>query len=133
MSTVFVNGCFDLLHIGHVRLLQFAKRFGDRLVIGLNSDSSVRSLKGQGRPIIPESERLQMLYAVGANDVVVFNEPTPFELVVVRRPDVLVVGCHHSPTCRSCDYVRDYGGQVAQAPAFDEVSTSAIIERIRAT
>lgn len=131
MTTVFINGCFDLLHVGHVRLLQFALDQGDRLIVGLNSDASVRAAKGQGRPIVPESERLQMLYAFGADEVVIYDDPTPFSVVVSRRPDVLVVGYDHSLACRSCDYVRDYGGQALQAPELDGVSTTELIERSR--
>ena len=131
MSTVFVHGCFDLLHVGHVHLLQFAHLQADHLIVGLNSDSSIRRLKGADRPIYTESERLQILYALGAYEVIVFNGNTPFQLVVLRRPDVLVVGYDRSLDGRECEYVRDYGGKVVQGPKLDGVSTSAIIERIR--
>ena len=131
MSTVFVHGAFDLLNVDHVHLLQFAHLQADHLIVGLNSDSSVRSLKGVGRPIYPESERLQILYALGAYEVIVFSGSTPFQLVVLRRPDVLVVGYDHSLDGRPCEYVRDYGGKVIQGPKLEVASTSAIIERIR--
>ncbi len=131
MSTVFVHGCFDLLNVAHVHLLQFAHRQADHLIVGLNSDSSVRRLKGAGRPIYPESERLQLLYAFGADEVIIYDDPTPFQLVVLRRPDVLVVGYDRSLAGRECEYVRDYGGKVVQGPKREGASTSAIIERIR--
>ena len=90
---VFTNGCFDLLHIGHITLLEQARRFGDRLIVAINSDASVSCLKGPSRPIVGESERARVLAALAAVDaVVVFDEPTPLELIVAVRPDVLVKG-----------------------------------------
>jgi rfaE bifunctional protein nucleotidyltransferase chain/domain len=130
---VFVNGTFDCLHIAHLRLLQFAKRQGDCLIVGLNSDESVRRSKGPSRPIIPEAERLEMLYGVGADEVIVFDEETPFELVKSIRPDVLVVSSQYGTDCESCRHVREYDGNVVQAPDCGDVSTSQIIERIMET
>ena len=93
MITVFTNGCFDLLHVGHVHLLQFARDQGDRLIVGVNSDASVRRLKGPGRPIVPCVERVSMLSALRDVDrVVVFDEDTPERLIAALRPAVLVKG-----------------------------------------
>ena len=90
---VFTNGCFDLLHIGHITVLEQARRFGDRLIVAINSDASVRGLKGPTRPIVGERERARVLAALAAVDaVVVFGEPTPLELIVATRPDVIVKG-----------------------------------------
>lgn len=131
MSRVFVNGSFDCLHVSHVRLLQFARKQGDRLIVGLNSDESVRRAKGDGRPIIPEDQRREMLFAFGASDVIVFDEQTPIEVVKDVRPDVLVVSSHYGTDCESCHHVLGYGGRVVQAPDCGDVTTSGIIERIR--
>ena len=90
---VFTNGCFDLLHLGHVRSLESASRLGDRLVIGVNGDASVRRLKGPGRPIVPARQRAELLAALACVDwVVVFPEPTPLALILALRPDVLAKG-----------------------------------------
>ena len=90
---VFTNGCFDLLHIGHITVLEQARRFGDRLIVAINSDASVSWLKGPTRPIVGETERARVLAALAAVDaVVVFDEPTPLELIVAAQPDVLVKG-----------------------------------------
>ena len=92
-AVVFTNGCFDLLHRGHVALLEEARAEGDVLVVGLNSGASVRGLKGEGRPLLPEHERAEALLALEAVDrVVVYSDPTPLELVRALRPDVLVKG-----------------------------------------
>ena len=93
LRIVFTNGCFDLLHIGHVTLLEDARLQGDRLIVGINSDASVSRLKGPSRPIVPEHARAHVLAALAAVDaVVVFDEPTPLELMVALRPDVIVKG-----------------------------------------
>ena len=97
MTTVFTNGVFDLLHVGHIQLLQFAREQGDRLVVGINSDESARRLKGASRPVIPAAERASMLSALlHVDEVVVFKEDTPTRLINDLRPDVLVKG----PECR---------------------------------
>ncbi len=94
---VFTNGCFDILHIGHIRLLEEARRRGDRLVVGLNNDDSVRRLKGASRPLVGEAERAQVLAALSAVDaVVLFAEDTPLRLIEALRPDVLVKGGDYS-------------------------------------
>ena len=93
MTTVFTNGCFDLLHVGHLRLLWIARSQGDRLVVGLNSDESVRRLKGPMRPIVPVDERREMLLALEPVDqVIIFYEDTPLTLIEALRPEVLVKG-----------------------------------------
>ena len=112
MITVFTNGCFDLLHVGHVHLLQFARDQGDRLIVGVNSDASVRRLKGPGRPIVPCVERVSMLCALrGVDRVVVFDEDTPERLIAALRPDVLVKGPdwagRDTPTCSRATIPRD--------------------------
>lgn len=90
---IFTNGCFDILHVGHIKLLQKAKSFGDILIVGLNSDSSVKRIKSDGRPVIPEKERAEILSALNMVDFVVkFSDPTPYELIRKIKPDVLVKG-----------------------------------------
>ena len=125
-----------MFHCGHLRLLQFAKSFvvdkdNDRLVVAINSDESVRDAKGPGRPIIPEEQRMEMLYGFGATSVIIYDEPTPYRVVVMVRPDVLVVSSQYPTTCESCQHVRSYNGSVVQAPDCGDVTTSKIVERIR--
>lgn len=129
---VFTNGCFDLLHVGHMRYLQQARTLGERLVVALNDDESVRQLKGQGRPLIPQKERAGVLAALACVDyVTIFSEATPLELIKRLRPDVLVKGGDYTPeTVVGRDEVEAYGGAVAIVPYVDGVSTSGIIESI---
>ena len=129
---VFTNGCFDLLHPGHVRLLQDAKQFGDILVVGLNSDDSVRRLKGPGRPIFPEDDRVLMLAALACVDyVVVFEEDTPIPLLERLRPDILVKGDEYRPDqVVGRELVEGYGGRVERVPIVAGLSTTDIVERI---
>jgi D-beta-D-heptose 7-phosphate kinase/D-beta-D-heptose 1-phosphate adenosyltransferase len=90
---VFTNGCFDLLHVGHIRLLQFAKDCGDYLVVGINSDESVKKLKGENRPIVWEQDRKEILQAIRwVDDVIIFNDYTPYELIKNIQPDIIVKG-----------------------------------------
>jgi D-beta-D-heptose 7-phosphate kinase/D-beta-D-heptose 1-phosphate adenosyltransferase len=128
---VFTNGCFDLLHIGHIRLLEQARRFGDRLIVAVNSDASVTELKGPGRPIVRERERAGVLAALAAVDaVVVFAEPTPLELIVAIRPDGIVKGGDYdADTVVGAREVRDWGGEVKIVPIVEGYSTSRLIER----
>ena len=128
-KVVFTNGCFDLLHAGHVSLLQFARSKGDVLVVGLNSDRSVRTLKGDGRPILPQSDRARLLAAFEAVDyVVLFDEDTPARLVKCVRPDVLIKGEDY----RGKTVVgRKDAGRVELAPLVPGMSTSEILRRIR--
>jgi D-beta-D-heptose 7-phosphate kinase/D-beta-D-heptose 1-phosphate adenosyltransferase len=132
---VFTNGCFDLLHPGHVRLLERARALGDVLVIGLNGDSSLRQLKGEGRPLILEAERGELLAALAAVDAVtVFDEPTPRELVAALLPDVLVKGGDW-PTDEIVGRaeVEAAGGEVVTIPYVEGYSTSALIAKIAGT
>ncbi len=130
---VFTNGCFDLLHAGHIRSFQFAKGLGDVLVVGLNTDASVRRLKGKGRPVLREDDRAQILGALEAIDyIVLFDEPTPLKLIKRIRPDVLVKGKDYTrDTVVGADFVESIGGEVVLAPVIDSASTTDIFERIR--
>ncbi len=131
---VFTNGVFDLLHPGHVRYLADARRQGDVLIVGLNSDASVRRLdKGPGRPINPQAERAEVLTALAAVDVVViFDEDTPHEIVTALQPDVLVKGADWAADAIvGRDVVEARGGHVVRIPLAEGYSTSAIIERLR--
>ncbi len=130
---VFTNGCFDLLHVGHVTYLERARRHGHRLVVGLNTDRSVRTLKGPERPLIGEQDRARVLAALAAVDaVVLFDAETPIELIRAIRPDVLAKGADYSEDAvvGAAD-VKSWGGQVVLVPLVDDRSTSAIIQRMR--
>jgi D-beta-D-heptose 7-phosphate kinase/D-beta-D-heptose 1-phosphate adenosyltransferase len=129
---VFTNGCFDLLHAGHVRYLAAARREGDSLVVGLNSDRSVRDIKGDRRPILRESERAEVLAGLAAVDhVVLFDEPDPLRLITALAPDVLVKGGDWpEEAIIGAQVVRDRGGRVVHIPVLEGASTSAIIARI---
>jgi rfaE bifunctional protein nucleotidyltransferase chain/domain len=111
---VFANGCFDLLHVGHVRYLEAARSLGDLLVVGINSDEQVRRLKGGGRPYVPERERAETVASLRAVDyVTVFNEPTVTELLLALRPDIHAKGTDYTEeTVPERDVVRSYGGRV---------------------
>jgi rfaE bifunctional protein nucleotidyltransferase chain/domain len=131
---VFTNGVFDLLHPGHVDLLTAAQALGDRLIIGLNSDASVRRLKGSGRPVRTEAERAYVLAALEAVDAVtVFEQDTPLELVLALHPDVLVKGGDYTPdTIVGRREVESWGGRVHVVPLTAGQSTTRIIEALRA-
>ena len=130
---VFTNGCFDILHPGHLALLEAARREGDVLVVGINSDRSVRSLKGEGRPAIPEAERAETLLALEAVDrVVVYDEETPIEVVRVLVPDVLVKGADWgADAIVGSDVVEGTGGRVVRVALVTGKSTTSLIHRIR--
>lgn len=130
--TVFTNGCFDLLHVGHVRYLQAARQLGDRLVVGLNSDRSVRELKGPTRPILPEAERAELLAALSCVDaVVLFDERTADRAIASVRPALYVKGGDYDPeTIPETPLVRSLGGEVRVLPFVDGRSTTSLIERI---
>jgi D-beta-D-heptose 7-phosphate kinase/D-beta-D-heptose 1-phosphate adenosyltransferase len=132
---VFTNGCFDLLHVGHVSYLAEARALGDLLVVGLNSDASVRRLKGQTRPVIGERDRATMLAALEVVDhVVVFNEPTPHRLLERLRPDVLVKGGTYQPNeVVGHEVVTAYGGEVCVVGLVDGVSTTKIVASLQQT
>jgi D-glycero-beta-D-manno-heptose 1-phosphate adenylyltransferase len=130
---VFTNGVFDLLHPGHVRYLTAARAEGDALIVGLNSDRSVRDYKGPSRPIVPEAERGEILAALACVDaVVVFDEDTPAEVIRLVQPDVLVKGADWAADAIvGRDTVEARGGRVVRVPVEQGWSTSAIIERVR--
>lgn len=133
-TIVFTNGCFDILHAGHVRYLTAAEAMGDFLVIGLNSDASVRRLKGEGRPIVSEADRAEVLDALRAVDIVtIFDEPTAEELVRLVRPNVYVKGGDYSlDTLPEAKIVQAAGGRVEFIPFLEGHSTTGVIERIKA-
>jgi D-beta-D-heptose 7-phosphate kinase/D-beta-D-heptose 1-phosphate adenosyltransferase len=131
---VFTNGVFDILHPGHVRYLRDARAMGDVLIVGVNSDRSVRALgKAPGRPVNPEHERVEVLEALAAVDaVVIFDEDTPHEVIAAVQPDILVKGAdwgEHSIVGR--DIVEARGGKVVRIPLAEGYSTSRIIDRAR--
>jgi len=132
-SVVFTNGVFDLLHPGHVRYLQAARAEGDVLIVAINSDRSVRGNKGPERPITPERERAEILAALGCVDaVVVFDEPTPAEIIWSVQPDVLVKGADWAADAIvGRDTVEARGGRVVRVPVEQGWSTSAIVEKIK--
>lgn len=133
---VFTNGCFDLMHVGHTRYLQAAKALGDLLVIGVNTDASVRRLeKSPDRPIVPEAQRAEVVAALGCVDfVVLFSEPDPKALITAVQPDVLVKGGDW-PLDRIIgrDVVEARGGMVQTIPLVPGFSTTALLHRIRST
>lgn len=130
-KVVFTNGCFDLLHVGHVRYLKQARSLGNILVVGLNTDASVRKLKGPTRPIQNEDDRGEILSSLECVDLVtLFDDETPIELIKQVRPDFLVKGGDWKPeTIVGFDFVSSYGGQVKSLNFIDGRSTTKIIER----
>jgi D-glycero-beta-D-manno-heptose 1-phosphate adenylyltransferase len=132
---VFTNGCFDLLHPGHLRLLEAARAEGDLLVVGLNSDASVRGLKGPGRPLLPADERAEALLALEAVDrVVVYDEPTPRSVIAALLPDVLVKGADwDADAIVGREEVEAAGGRVVRVELAPGQSTSGLVGKIRGT
>jgi D-beta-D-heptose 7-phosphate kinase/D-beta-D-heptose 1-phosphate adenosyltransferase len=129
---VFTNGCFDLLHAGHVDYLAFARAQGDVLVVGLNSDRSVRANKGADRPLVGQDDRARLLAALEAVDcVVIFDEDEPADLIAAVRPDVLVKGEDWKHYISGRDIVERAGGRVVLAPLVAGKSTTSLLERIR--
>jgi D-beta-D-heptose 7-phosphate kinase/D-beta-D-heptose 1-phosphate adenosyltransferase len=128
---VFTNGCFDLLHAGHVTLLESARRMGDRVVVGLNSDHSVSCLKGPGRPLVTQQERARILAAMSAVDaVVIFEEATPLKLIEAVRPDVLVKGADYAENnVVGASEVRAWGGRVELVPLVQGMSSSRLMAK----
>ncbi len=131
---VFTNGCFDLMHVGHTRYLAAARALGDLLVVGVNSDASVRALdKGADRPIVPDAQRAEVVAALGCVDyVVVFDEPDPAALIAELQPDVLVKGGDWAPEqIVGREIVEGRGGVVSTIPLVPGVSTTALVQKIR--
>src|SRR5438128_1545256 len=132
---VFTNGVFDLLHPGHLRYLQHARSLGDALIVGVNSDRSARSNKGERRPITPEAERAEIVAALSSVDAaVIFDEDTPHAIISALQPDVLVKGADWAPDAIvGRDVVEARGGRVVRVPIAAGFSTTAILEKIRGT
>jgi D-beta-D-heptose 7-phosphate kinase/D-beta-D-heptose 1-phosphate adenosyltransferase len=132
-TIVFTNGVFDLLHPGHLRYLQHARSLGDALIVGINSDRSVRANKGEGRPIAPEAERAEIVAALSCVEaVVIFDEDTPHAIISALQPDVLVKGADWAEDAVvGRDIVEARGGKVVRVPIVAGYSTTAILEKIR--
>ena len=129
--TVFTNGCFDLLHPGHIRLFEAARSHGDALLVAINGDESVRRLKGPERPILPETERAQTLAGLAAVDAVtIFEEETPCELLARVLPDILVKGADWSHWIAGREIVEDAGGRVFPIPVEPGYSTTDLVQAI---
>lgn len=129
---VFTNGCFDILHVGHVTYLEEARACGDLLMVGVNSDRSVRTIKGEKRPVVTEAHRARVLAALSSVDyVTVFDEPDPYNLITALTPHVLVKGADWAEAdIIGADVVVENGGRVARIRLAPEISTSIIIEKI---
>jgi D-glycero-beta-D-manno-heptose 1-phosphate adenylyltransferase len=134
-TVVFTNGVFDILHPGHVRYLEVARRQGDALIVGVNSDRSVRANKSPGRPVNPETERAEVLSALASVDAtVIFDEETPRDIITLLQPDVLVKGADWpADQIVGRDVVEARGGRVVRVPVEAGYSTTAIIDRIRSS
>jgi rfaE bifunctional protein nucleotidyltransferase chain/domain len=130
---ILANGCFDLLHAGHVRYLEGARSLGDLLVVGINSDDQVTRLKGQGRPILPERDRAEIVASLEAVDLVtIFDEPTVTELLLATRPDIHAKGTDYTEdTVPERDVVRSFGGRVRIVGDPKDHSTSELIRRFQ--
>ena len=133
LSIILTNGCFDVLHAGHVRYLEGARALGDVLVVGVNSDRQVRALKGEGRPLLPEDERAELIASLAAVDLVtIFDEPTVTELLMALRPDVHAKGTDYTEeTVPERAVVRSYGGRVVIVGDPKDHSTSELISRFQ--
>lgn len=130
---VFTNGCFDIVHLGHIDYLEKARQFGDRLILGLNTDTSVSCIKGPLRPVVNEYARARLMAALEFVDAVtLFGEPTPLELIQALQPDVLVKGNDYSvATIVGADFVLGRGGRVETIALVPGYSTTSLIERIK--
>lgn len=133
LEVVFTNGCFDILHLGHIDYLEHARKLGDKLVVGLNADGSVTRLKGAGRPINPEYARARILAALSFVDLVVlFSEDTPLELISTLLPDILVKGKDYEiSNIVGADVVMEHGGKVLTIDLVDGYSTTNIVQKIK--
>ena len=134
-KVVFTNGCFDILHVGHVRYLARAREMGDLLVVGLNTDRSVRAIKGEKRPIVTQKERAEVLAALEIVDyVVLFDQPDPLRLILALKPDILVKGADWSKAeIIGREAVEKAGGRVARIPLVPGSSSTNVIEKILKT
>ena len=132
LKVVFTNGCFDILHRGHVEYLSKASDMGDVLVVGLNTDASVKRLKGEGRPVNDQEARALVLASLGFVDaVVLFDEDTPYELIKTVRPEVLVKGADYKPSeIVGFDIVTSYGGKVETVPLVEGYSTTSLLSAL---
>ena len=130
---VFANGCFDIVHVGHIRYLKEAKELGDLLIVAINSDSSAKRLKGDGRPVTPENERAEIVAAIEYVDyVIVFNEPNVSNLLLTLKPDIHAKGTDYTEdSVPEVKIVRSYGGRVAITGDKKERSSTGVIERLR--
>jgi D-glycero-beta-D-manno-heptose 1-phosphate adenylyltransferase len=130
---IFTNGCFDIVHLGHIDYLEKARNLGDKLVLGLNTDASVKRLKGESRPVVNEYARSRMMSAFEFVDcVVLFDEPTPLELIEMIKPDILVKGDDYSiETIVGADFVIAKGGEVKTIALVKGYSTTSLIEKIK--
>jgi len=131
-KVVFTNGCFDLLHIGHIHCLREAKKWGEILIVGLNSDSSVRKIKGEERPIVPQRERAAILASLEMVDYVcIFDEDTPYRIISLLKPDCIVKGGDWRPEdVVGKDMVEGRGGRVVTVNIVEEKSTKGLIQKI---
>lgn len=125
---VFTNGCFDILHCGHLRTFQYSRSIGNHVIVGINSDSSVQQLKGKGRPIIGQSERKEMVESIRyVDEAIIFNELTPLRLVEEIKPDIIVKG----EDWKNKQVIGSHIAEVKLVPIFHRYSTTGIIEKIR--
>lgn len=129
---VFANGCFDVLHVGHVRYLEAARALGDLLIVGINSDEQARRLKGEGRPLVPQDQRAEIISCIAAVDLVtIFSEPTVTELLLALKPDIHAKGTDYTEdSVPERDVVRSYGGRVAIVGDPKDHSSSEMIETV---
>jgi D-beta-D-heptose 7-phosphate kinase/D-beta-D-heptose 1-phosphate adenosyltransferase len=129
---VFTNGCYDLIHIGHVRCFRKSKKIGDILIVAINSDRSVRSIKGPARPVIPQDERAEIMSALESVDyVTIFDQNDPLQIITFLKPDILVKGGDWNlDTIVGRDVVESYGGKVFSIPLIPGVSTTQIINKV---
>jgi rfaE bifunctional protein nucleotidyltransferase chain/domain len=129
---VFANGCFDVLHVGHVRYLEAAKALGDLLIVGINSDEQTRRLKGEGRPLLPEDQRAEIISSLEVVDfVTIFDEPTVAELLLALKPDIHAKGTDYTEdSVPERHVVRSFGGQVAIVGDTKDHSSSEMIEKL---
>src|SRR5579871_381671 len=132
-TVAFTNGCYDVLHPGHIRLLEYARSCADVLIVGINTDAGVRRLKGPARPVLPEKERAEVMAALEAVDaVILFDEETPRELLAELLPDLLMKGADWSHFIAGREEVEAAGGRVIAAPLRSGYSTTAIMEKLLA-